>query len=97
MSENSGNLTSPEAILMLCVASAIDTISIIPVLNFASWLAGIIIVGGWYALFHTKQAAKSAAKKITIRFLIILGMEVIPVISILPSWTWLVYKVLKDG
>lgn len=94
---SAGNLTSPEGILMLCIAGLIDVVSFIPFLNFISWLVGIIIIGGWYAVFHFKQATKSAAKKLVIRILIALGIEIIPVASALPGWTWFVYKTLKDG
>ncbi len=96
LESSGGNLASPEGILMLSVAVIIDVISFIPFLNFASWVVGVIFIGGWYAFFHTKQTVKAAGGKIWLRILILLGVEVIPVLSIFPTWTWFVYKTLKE-
>jgi len=88
-----GNLTSPEGVLMLIIAGIIDAISIIPVINVASDVLGIIIIGGWLVITRSGEALKKAIK----RFLIACGIELIPVVSIAPSWTWFVYKTLKDS
>ncbi len=88
-----GNITSPEGILMLCVAGIIDIISFIPAINIISDVLGIIVIGGWLVITRPGQAVKKAVK----RFLIVLGIELIPILSIAPSWTWFVYKTLKDG
>ncbi|MCX6718284.1 MAG: hypothetical protein NTY81_01625 [Candidatus Staskawiczbacteria bacterium] len=90
---NSGNLASPEGILMLCVAGIIDAISLIPVINIISDILGIIIIGGWLLITRPGEAVKKAVK----RFLIACGIELIPIVSIAPSWTWFVYKTLKDN
>jgi hypothetical protein len=89
---NAGNATSPEGVLMLCIAGLIDMISLIPILNFASTVIGVVIIGGWVAFTRPGEALKRAIKK----FLIVCGIELVPVISITPSWTWFVYKVLND-
>ncbi len=91
--ETQGNITSPEGVLMLCVAGIIDVISLIPVINIISDVLGIIIIGGWLIITRPGQALKKAAK----RFLIACGIELIPILSIAPTWTWFVYKALKDG
>jgi len=88
-----GNLSSPDGILMLCIAGILDALSFIPVLNWVTWVLGIIIIGGWLVITRPKQAIKKAVKK----FLIVLGIEVIPVVSAAPSWTWFVYKTLKES
>jgi len=90
---NIGSLTSPEGILMLCVAGIIDIISLIPIINIASDVIGIVIIGGWLIITRPGEALKKAVK----RFLVACGIELIPVVSIAPSWTWFVYKTLKDN
>lgn len=87
------NLASPEAILMLCVAGVIDAISMIPVINFISDILGVIIIGGWMIITRPGQIIKKAI----IRFIIVFVLELIPVVSVSPCWTWFVYKTLKDG
>ena len=77
---------------MLCVAGIIDVISLIPVINVISGVLGIIIIGGWLVITRPGQAIKKAVK----RFLIAIGIEAIPIVSALPSWTWFVYKILKE-
>jgi len=89
----SGDLTSPEGILMLLVAGTIDTISIIPVVNVISDILGIIIIGGW--LLITRPA--TALKRVWGKFLIAIGIELVPVVSVVPGWTWFVFKILKNG
>mgnify|MGYP001618169117 FL=1 len=95
-SENSGvekgGITSPEGVLMLCIAGIIDIISLIPVINIISDVLGIIVIGGWMVITRPGEALKKAAGK----FLIACGIELIPIVSIAPSWTWFVYKTLHD-
>jgi len=88
-----GGITSPEGVLMLCVAGIIDVISIVPAVNIASDILGTIIIGGWLVMTRPGEALKKALK----RFLIACGIELIPIVSIAPSWTMFVYKTLKDG
>lgn len=88
-----GNITSPEGVLMLCVAGIIDTISLIPIINVISDILGIIVIGGWLIVTRPGEALKKAVK----RFLITCSIELIPIVSVAPSWTWFVYKTLKDG
>lgn len=90
---NGGGATSPEGVLMLCVAGIIDVISLVPVINIVSDVLGIIIIGGWLVVTRPGEALKKATK----RFLIACGIEIIPVVSIAPTWTWFVYKTLNDG
>jgi len=92
-SESGGGLTSPEGILMLSIAVILDIVSFVPVINVASDVLGIIIIGGWLVITRPGQAVKKATK----RFLIALGIELVPVVSAIPSWTWFVYKALKDS
>ena len=89
----SGGITSPEGILMLCVAGIIDAISLIPAINVVSDVLGVIVIGGWLVITRPGTAIKKATKK----FLIVCGIELIPVVSMAPSWMWFVYSVLKDG
>jgi len=91
--ETGGGIASPEGVLMLSVAGIIDVISLIPVINVISDVLGIIIIGGWLVI--TRPGA--ALKKTTTRFLIACGIELIPIVSIAPSWTWFVYKTLNDA
>jgi len=88
-----GNLASPEAILMLCIAGVIDIIIAIPIINAVSDILGVIIIGGWYVITRPGQIIKKAV----IRFIMVVVFELIPVVSIAPSWTWFVYKTIKDG
>lgn len=89
---SSGGLTSPEGILMLCIAGIIDLISLVPVINVVSDVLGVVIIGGWIVITRPGEAFKKAIK----RLLIAAGIELIPIVSIAPSWTWFVYKTLKD-
>jgi hypothetical protein len=91
--DEKGNITSPEGVLMLCVAGIIDIISFIPLINIISNILGIIIIGGWLVITRPGEALKKATK----RFLIACGIEIFPIVSIIPSWTWFVYKTLNDG
>jgi len=90
-SDNKGGLTSPEGVLMLSIAGIIDIISLIPVINVISNVLGIIIIGGWMVVTRPGEALKKAVK----RFLIACSVELIPIVSIAPTWTWFVYKELK--
>ncbi|TSC95010.1 MAG: hypothetical protein CEN87_22 [Parcubacteria group bacterium Licking1014_1] len=92
-----GNIASPEGILMLCIAGIIDIISIIPVVNFISGMLGTIVIGGWLVIMRPGYASKQAIKRIAFRFFVVFFMEYVPVISAAPSWTWFVYKTLKDS
>lgn len=87
-----GGTTSPEGILMLCLAGIIDLISLIPMLNFLSTVFGIIFIGGWLVITRPSQALQKVIKK----FLIAAGIEIIPIVSIAPSWTMFVYSAMKD-
>jgi len=87
-----GELTSPEGILMLCTAGFIDVISFIPAINWVSTILGVIIFGGWLIITRPGKAIKIAVK----RLLIACGIEVVPIVSIAPAWTWFVYKTLKE-
>jgi hypothetical protein len=98
--KSSGGLSSPEAILMLCVAGILDGIGFI--LFLLSWLGvddygvldilGGIIIGGWIFIRHGPEAATSAIRRLLIAF----GIEVVPFLGGLsPSWIILVWKTLK--
>ncbi len=86
--KNYAALSSPEGILMLPIAAAIDLISVVPALNFASFIIGVIIIGGWLVITRPGSAIKKAVKRI----LVTLGFEVIPIVSIVPTWTWFVFN-----
>lgn len=100
-------LTSPEGILMLCVAGILDGIGLI--LLLLSWIGiddygildilGAVIIGGWM-LFRAgdiKGAGKVAQKGLK-RFGFAFLVELTPFLgSACPSWIILVYKELKDG
>ena len=103
--ENSGNITSPEGILMLIVAGIIDGIGFI-IFILGAWFAiddygildilGMIIIGGW--MYLKSSSNSSAVKKGLKRFITSSVVELIPFLGgASPSWTWLVYKTLKDG
>ncbi|OGZ78208.1 MAG: hypothetical protein A2528_00095 [Candidatus Staskawiczbacteria bacterium RIFOXYD2_FULL_37_9] len=89
---DNGGITSPEGVLMLFLAGIIDTISLIPIINVVSDILGIIVIGGWLVITRPGEALKKATK----RFLIACGVELIPVVSIAPTWVWFVYKTLND-
>lgn len=95
-----GNLTAPEGVLMLCVATLLDGIGLI--LFFLSWLGvddyglldiiGGVIIGGW--LYFRKG---TISPKMLRRFLIAFGVEVVPILgSVSPSWMILVWQELKS-
>ena len=103
-----GNLTGPEGILMLCVAGLLDAIGF-AIFCICTWfglddygvldIIGAVIIGGWL-LIRTglSKGTTDVAKKVTKRFGLAFGIEVIPFLGgIAPSWTILVYKTLKDG
>ena len=101
-----GNLTSPEGILMLCVAAILDGLGFI-IFILGTWFAiddygmldipGIIIIGSWMYFRKGAGGAKEAAKKGLKRFLIALGIEAIPFLgNACPSWTIIVWKELKS-
>lgn len=96
-----GSLTSPEGILMLCVAGLLDGIGFM--LFLLSWLGiddygildiiGGIIIGGWLFMRNGSGAASGALK----RFLTAFGIEAIPFLGgISPSWIIIVWKELKS-
>lgn len=91
--DDGGNLTSPEGILMLCIAGIIDAISLVPAINVLSDILAFLIIGGWLVVTRPGEALKQVAKK----FFIVFGIEAIPIVSIAPTWTWFVYKTLKAG
>lgn len=100
---------SPEAIMMLSIALVLDTVG--ELIPYVSDGIGLVIIGGWI-LFRSQQKIqgpkrqvikksgknlKVKVKKIRkwVRPLCIVG-EFIPVISILPFWTLLVWRELKN-
>jgi len=89
---NSGNLTTPEGVIMLSAAAIFDIVSLVPGVNVISDIFGIVIIGGWLVFTRPGEALKKAIKK----FLIACGIELIPIVSVAPSWTWFVYSILKD-
>jgi len=95
--KSSGSIASPEGILMLCVAGIIDIISFIPVINVISGVLGFIVIGGWLIIMRPGQLAKNAVKRIAFRIIVVCFMEFVPVLSVAPTWTWFVYKTLKEG
>ena len=72
-----GNLTSPEGILMLCVAAILDGLGFI-IFILGTWFAiddygildiiGAIIIGGWLYMRKGAAAAKGALKRFSSLF-----------------------------
>ena len=103
--DSSGGLTSPEGILLLCVAGLLDVIGF--GLFLFSWLAiddygildiiGTVIIGGWMLLRTGSTAGiEKVAKKSGKRFAIAFGIELVAFLGgACPSWTILVWKELK--
>ena len=86
-----GGVTSPEGILMLCVAGLLDVLSLIPVINDIVDILGVVIIGGWIVVTgRTEQLKKDIPRVIAT-----IAIEAIPVVSALPSWTYFVWKVLN--
>jgi len=107
-----GNLSSPEGIVMLCVAGFFDLMDLIPFINAVSDIIALIIIGGWML---TKQSGR---KKIFARLFTVFVINLMPVVSsftsvigilnfleispgksAIPPISWLghVYTTLKDG
>ena len=102
---DTGNLTSPEGILMLSIAIIFDAIGLfLFILSFfgigipLSWILdvfGMFIIGGW--MYTRSGSVSGAVKKGLKRFMIAFVIELVPFLGdISPSWTWLVYKTLKS-
>jgi len=98
----SGNLTSPEGILMLLLAVGIDGTGLIITFFLLDDLGildaiGMVVIGGWM-YSRSGSNAGSATKKGLKRFILSFAVELTPYLGgVSPSWTWLVYKTLKDG
>jgi len=98
-----GGLTSPEGILMLIIAGAIDITGIV-LTCFAIDdcgildITGMLMVGGWMYLRAGASGGMTAAKKGLKKFITASAVEIIPYVGgVSPSWTWLVYSTLKSG
>lgn len=103
-SKSGGNLTSPEGILMLCVAGLLDAIGF-GFFLVGTWFGiddygildvlGMIIIGGW--MFTRSGSLNSEIiKKGLKRFGIASLVELVPFLGgIAPSWIILVWKELK--
>ncbi len=100
--EPGGNITSPEGILMLCVAVIFDIIGLIPGVGDISDILAGAIIGGWML---TKKGGRKALSRFAVAF--ILGLipivsDITPFISLLSggkipaSWIGCVYLTLKD-
>jgi hypothetical protein len=104
MSDES-SLTSPEGVLMLCIAACLDGFGFVLAI-FGTWFAiddygvldifGILIIGGWFLIRGLGTSSiKDKVKKTLKRFIGASVVEIIPIIGGLsPSWTWLVWKEL---
>jgi hypothetical protein len=101
-----GGLTSPEGILMLCIAIMLDCAGFI-IFLLGTWFAiddygildilGMVIIGGWMLMRSGSSGAKTAVKKGLKRFIEASAVELVPFLGgASPSWVWLVYKTLKD-
>lgn len=101
-----GNLTSPEGILMLCIAALLDAIGMVIALA-GTWfgiddygvldILGMLIIGGWMLVRGGSSGAKEAAKKGLKRFITASAVEVVPFLGgVAPSWIILVYRTLKN-
>jgi hypothetical protein len=96
-----GGLTSPEGILMLCVAGILDGIGFL-LLCFALDdcgildIFGMLIMGGWLLSRGNKGGVMEAGKKGLKRFGVTTLIEIVPYLGgICPSWIILVWKELK--
>ena len=99
-----GSFTSPEGILMLCVAVILDLVGLI--LFCLCWLGiddygildviGLVIIGGW--MFIRSGSKKGAiGKKLAKRLGLAFFGELIPFFGgIAPCWTLAVYFELKS-
>lgn len=73
-----GNLTSPEAVLMLAVAGIFDLIGLVPIVaDISDMVAGVVMV--LWALMSGRL--KEIAKKALLLYLVTLILEAIPIVS----------------
>ncbi len=105
-SKTRGGLTSPEGVLLLGIAMVIDGIGFLFFI-IGTWFGiddygildfiGLLIIGGWM-LLRSGNLNTEMAKKGLKRFLKSFVVEMVPFLGGLsPTWTWLVYKTLKEG
>ena len=105
-SKTRGGLSSPEGVLLLGIAIVIDGIGFLFFI-IGTWFGiddygildfiGLLIIGGWI-LLRSGSLNTEMAKKGLNRFLKAFIVEIIPFVGgVAPSWTWLVYKTLKEG
>jgi hypothetical protein len=96
-----GSITSPEGILMLCLAAIFDIIGLIPLIGDISDIFAGIIFGGWMII-----TGKKAIKNFLIAFILEafpIVSDVAPFVSLLSggkipaSWIGCVYKTLNEG
>ncbi|HPD19725.1 MAG TPA: hypothetical protein PLV95_00580 [Candidatus Pacearchaeota archaeon] len=92
---------SPETVLMLCWAGLIDLIGIV-LLCFALDDFGIldlistITIGGWMFLRKGKLVNFKAQRKRLVRFLVGMGIEIVPYLGALPAVTIITYLTLTE-
>ena len=105
-SKTRGGVTSPEGVLMLCIAIFVDGIGFI-IFAVGTWfgiddygildILGMLVFGGWVFL-RSGHMNTDVAKKGLKRFIKSFVVELIPFLGgASPTWTWLVYKTLKEG
>jgi hypothetical protein len=101
----SGNLASPEGVLMLGVAVILDSIGF-AIFLLGTWVGiddygildaiGLAIIGGW--MVFRGGFDKNVAKKGLRRFITTTMVEICPFLGgASPTWTWFVYKTLKES
>jgi hypothetical protein len=97
-----GGITSPEGIIMLCVAVLLDGLGFL-LFIFGTWfgiddygtldIAGLLVIGGWLWMRSGQLQVTRGAKKTLKRFITTEIIEIIPFVGgICPSWCWLVFK-----
>lgn len=105
--QRQGAIFSPEGMMMLLIAAAIDIIDFFIASVLILDIIGILVIGGWI-YFHSQQvkvtrgaaarlgkAAKWARRLKWLRPLLII-IEFIPVVGMLPLWVLLVYFELQQ-
>lgn len=101
MSKNDGGITSPEGVLMLCVAGILDSIGLI-ILCFGLDdvgildITGLCIITSWLFMRTGRISVTKDSQKILKKIGLTTIIEIIPWLGgLAPSWTILVWKEMR--
>jgi hypothetical protein len=89
------NVYSPYGIFMLIYAACLDIVSLVPVLNVVFGIIGTVTLGFWSWIHSPKLPFLKKLLHVGVRQGGVSIIEIIPGISMLPTWTLYVLIRLK--